>query len=621
MQYRRQADEVEAEKHELLMEHTELLKRISSLENRLEEQRRSAVLGASQNLHAEKCRSLSEEKQQLLLIVQEKNESMSRMQEQMSELHQRIDKLMKAALDQESFVRSKQSDFSQSSSIERLRDAPGNQQQDGSMTWSRLQANQSPIPVSPIQQGHHHRAEKQPAEIPLRTDNDAELEELKRQLIKSEEQRRILEEDLASRAVHLDSLNGMLEQAEQDKKEKEELCLSLQEQLGTCRNKLENFETEVQRLEKEIEAARQAAEKQVQAVRTTAEKELADQMLAGRTLAEELRKRCDGLEAARNNLLQEYDIVRRRCLALENESTAQRATVSTIEVLQQRCATLQADLIHQQETTEEQCAQLKARLLEKEKAVADLHLKLNASDKCKAQVEHALRQLQQEVDAFKQAQQAKPPSRPVDPKDLSALIEGGSRFFFSNLDFHYKFLNFLLCFLGPAAPPDLLAPSFVEFLGSASSSRSSSRPSSAMAHRTAESITFTDLSLPNSMAGKKMLKDLQKESEELLAFGKQLLELQQKKSAPQRTEDPEATLLPDGISGFEAPCSANEAELAKKVELLEMQLAMERLLLQDQRAANARQQQQVCDISFRCAIKRSDRWRQIFIASLVCFIS
>jgi len=36
------------------------------------------------------------------------------------------------------------------------------------------------------------------------------------------------------------------------------------------------------------------------------------------------------------------------------------------------------------------------------------------------------------------------------------------------------------------------------------------------------------------MVGKKVLKDLQKESEELLAFGKQLLELQQKNQ--QKTE-------------------------------------------------------------------------------------
>jgi len=43
-------------------------------------------------------------------------------------------------------------------------------------------------------------------------------------------------------------------------------------------------------------------------------------------------------------------------------------------------------------------------------------------------------------------------------------------------------------------------------------------------------------------------------------------------------------------------------ELRNKVELLETELAMERLLLQDQRAANSRQQQQV----FREAQKRRE---------------
>lgn len=527
----RKAEEVEAEKQELLMEHTELLRRISSLENRLEEQRRSAVLGASQNPHAEKCRSLSEEKQQLLLIVQEKEESVARMQEEMSELHQRIDKLMKAA------------DFSQSSSIERLRDAPGHHQQDGSMTWSRMQVNQSPVPVSPIQKSQKHPPTPQPVEIPLRPVNDAEIDELRAQLHKSEEQRRNLEDELTSRTDHL---NSLLEGAERDKQEAEERCETLQKELEELRIELKRFEKEAEELK---------------SARRTAEKELADQLLAGRTLADELRKRCEGLEVARNSVLQEYDIVRRRCLALETESAAQRDKVSSIELLQQRCATLQADLIHQQEVAERQSADLKACLLEKERSVSELQAKLKASDGCKAQVEQALRQLQLEVEAIKQAQQM----RPSVPKDLSALIEG------------------------PAAPPDLLAPSFVEFLGSASSSRASSRPSSVLK----DSITLTDLSLPSSMAGKTVLKELQKESEELLTIGKQLLELQQqRKMVPsQDPEDPETTLQPDGVS-FEA-CNPKEAELAKKVQLLEMQLAMERLLLQDQRATNARQQQQV----------------------------
>lgn len=58
------------------------------------------------------------------------------------------------------------------------------------------------------------------------------------------------------------------------------------------------------------------------------------------------------------------------------------------------------------------------------------------------------------------------------------------------------------------------------------------------AHRTAESSTFNDLSLPNSMMGKTTLKEVQRESEQLLAFGKQLLELQQQNAAQQRKDQP-----------------------------------------------------------------------------------
>lgn len=59
-----------------------------------------------------------------------------------------------------------------------------------------------------------------------------------------------------------------------------------------------------------------------------------------------------------------------------------------------------------------------------------------------------------------------------------------------------------------------------------------------------------------------------------------------------QAEDLEMTLKPDGTS-FDTASSARLAEMQKKVELLEMQLAMERLLLKDQRQTNARQQQQV----------------------------
>jgi len=95
--------------------------------------------------------------------------------------------------------------------------------------------------------------------------------------------------------------------------------------------------------------------------------------------------------------------------------------------------------------------------------------------------------------------------------------------------FGFQKCNFFLA--GQTAPPDLLAPSFVEFLGSTTSSRCSSRATSirngSPAHRTAESSTFNDLSLPNSMMGKTALKEVQRESEQLLAFGKHMLEMQQ----------------------------------------------------------------------------------------------
>lgn len=78
----------------------------------------------------------------------------------------------------------------------------------------------------------------------------------------------------------------------------------------------------------------------------------------------------------------------------------------------------------------------------------------------------------------------------------------------------------------------------MEFLGSATSSRCSSRAASirngSPAHRTAESSTLNDLSLPNSMMGKTALKEVQRESEQLLAFGKQMLEMQQN-AAQQKT--------------------------------------------------------------------------------------
>ncbi len=446
----------------MLAEHTDLLKRISSLENRLEEQRRSAVLGASQNLHAEKCRSLSEEKRELLQVVQEKEECLTKMQDQMNELYQRIDKLMKAAHEHESSSR-RHTDFSQSSSIEKLRDDP--HRGDGSMMWSRLQVHQSPISISPVYQ---HRQQKQLTEIPYAVNE--ELEELKSKMKKSEEQRRTLEDELASRMANLGSLEqrnsalenlldrtekekkeleercetleeelktyqnqatnidsleqrnsaleSLLDRSEKDKKELEERCSSLEEELRKSQNKIEDLEGIRSRLVKDLEQLRAARESC-----TSLEKKLMDHKQANQAVTEDLRRRCAELETARSNLMQEYDIIRRRCVALETEAVAQRGTVASVEVLQQRCASLQADLIHQQESAQLECADLKTRLTAKEQMVNELHGKLKASDSCKIQVEEALKQLQLEVDAIKRAQKVKE-TRPVEPRDLSTLLEG-----------------------------------------------------------------------------------------------------------------------------------------------------------------------------------------------------
>lgn len=53
----------------------------------------------------------------------------------------------------------------------------------------------------------------------------------------------------------------------------------------------------------------------------------------------------------------------------------------------------------------------------------------------------------------------------------------------------------------------------------------------------------------------------------------------------------EATIKPD--ASLEAATTAYEIELLSRIQQLETQLAMEKLLLDDQRAANLRQQQQV----------------------------
>ncbi|KAK4018868.1 hypothetical protein OUZ56_000908 [Daphnia magna] len=603
-QHRLMLQDVDAEKHELQVEHTELLKRISSLENRLEEQRRSAALGASQNMHAEKCRALSEEKQQLQLIVQEKEESLNDMQKQMGELYQRIEKLMKAIQEKEQeSSRRTQDDFSQSS-VERLRDVP---HQDGSMTWSKLGAQNSPVPLSPIYQPHNQY--HQTAQLKHQETAHAlsmEVAELKAKLTKCEKERQVLEDEAAcntSRLAQLESLeirnaalDDMIDEAERQKDEYEQRCSGLEKELEECRGKLQELATIRERgvaLEKELSQYKAMAQdvESSRQLHLTLKKEYEEHKQASQAAIDELQKQCQELQTAlvnQKNLAQEYDIMRRRCLALETEAAAQRGTITAVEILQQRCASLQADLVYHQQTAQQQSSALKAQLDSKEKRLNDLQTKLKQSDSCKAQVEEALQKLQLEVEAVKKAQQLQQKQKSVvtaDPRELSSLLEG------------------------PAAPPDLLAPSFVEFLGSATSSRCSSRAASirngSPAHRTAESSTLNDLSLPNSMMGKTALKEVQRESEQLLAFGKQMLEMQQN-AAQQKTnclpstnqtmeDDLETTLKPDGDS-FVVGVNPVEVELTKKMQLLRTELAMERLLLQDQRTANSRLQQQVMQL-------------------------
>ncbi|KAI9565881.1 hypothetical protein GHT06_009679 [Daphnia sinensis] len=601
-QHRLLLQDVDAEKHELQVEHTELLKRISSLENRLEEQRRSAALGASQNMHAEKCRALSEEKQQLQLIVQEKEESLNNMQKQMGELYQRIEKLMKAIQEKEQeSSRRTQDDFSQSS-VERLRDAP---HQDGSMTWSKLGAQNSPVPLSPIYQPHNQY--HQTPQLKHQETAHAlsmEVAELKDKLAKCEKERQVLEDEAASNASRLAqlesleirnaALDDMIDEAERQKDEYEQRCTGLEKELEECRVKLQDLATARERgiaLEKELSQYKAMAQdvETSRQLHSTLKKEYEEHKQTSQATIDELQKQRQDLETAlinQKNLAQEYDIMRRRCIALETEAAAQRGTITAVEILQQRCASLQADLVYHQQTAQQQSLALKAQLDSKERRLNDLQTKLKQSDSCKAQVEEALQKLQLEVEAVKKAQQLQQKQKSVataDPRELSTI--------------------------GPAAPPDLLAPSFVEFLGSATSSRCSSRAASTRigspAYRTAESSTLNDLSLPNSMMGKTALKEVQRESEQLLAFGKQMLEMQQN-AAQQKAkclpstnqsleDDLETTLKPDGDS-FVAGVNPVEAELSKKMQLLRTELAMERLLLQDQRSANSRLQQQMMQL-------------------------
>lgn len=89
---------MDGEKRELLLQHTELLRRISCLENRLEEQRRSATLGASLNTYAEQTKVLSEEKQQLQQQLERREEDLNSARLEVEQLQLRVTKLLQQNL-------------------------------------------------------------------------------------------------------------------------------------------------------------------------------------------------------------------------------------------------------------------------------------------------------------------------------------------------------------------------------------------------------------------------------------------------------------------------------------------------------------------------------------------
>lgn len=366
------------------------------------------------------------------------------MQKQMSQLHQRIDKLMKAIQEKEQeSTRRTQDDFSQSS-VERLRDA---HHQDGSMTWSKLHVQSSPVPLSPIYQAplHHHQ---QPKHQEMSHAVYLELDELKTKLAKSEKERQILEDEAACNAIRLTqlesverrnaALDDIVDEAERQKNEYQERCTCLEKELEDYCFKLKDLELIQARcvsLEKELNGQK-LMEKELETARLSygaLEKELVAQKQTSQELIDQLQNHCKELEthlADNRNIIQEYDIIRRRCIALETEAAAQRGTITAVEVLQQRCATLQAELVYNQQATQQQYSSLKSQLDSKEQMVKELQSKLKFSDSCKVKVEEALRKLQQEVEAIKQAQllqqQKQMSARTADPRELSTLLEGKS---------------------------------------------------------------------------------------------------------------------------------------------------------------------------------------------------
>jgi len=544
-------NDTENEKKELQTQHTELLKRISSLENRLEEQRRSAAVGASQNVHAEKLRVLSEENHQLVLVIKGREEAIDSMKEEIGELQQRISKLMKNIHEKEQENNRKLHDFS---NHERLRDAPPN---DPSFNWTKFQSVQnSPEALSPI--NPPNQIKEMPESILF------EVTELKSKLLKSEQRCESLQDELTCNTNRLTQLESIEHNENLDKitKDKEQLisrCHLLEKDLDISNQQLKEFENlklNHETLEREFDLNVQKLTQlhnQLSNYEKLGKDQLSSQQLSHRKLvdilnAEIIEQRKVG-EKEKEDLVRLIETLRARCTTLEAEIAEQRSTIDASKFLQKRIVSLKRDAIQYQQNLES----LKSMVFAKEKIINELDVRLKYTSESKMKLGKTVNELQQQIATLQQHKKT------VNFKDKT--YQEGHR-----------------------APPDLLAPSFVEVLGSALSSRCSSRNSMSERHssyspllRTVET-TLNDYSLPESMIGKQVLKEVQKESELILAL-LQKKELAREKANPEKNCDElDYTLTPDLIVQIEATSYKDSLKtLKEKNDLLKYELELERM--------------------------------------------
>ena len=498
---------MEAEKRELQTAHTELLKRISSLENRLAEQRRSAAL--SQNPYSEMVRTLSEEKEELMQAVRDKDESLSAVQDQMRELQQRIAQLVNRVQEKEQEVKR----YEEFSSIERLRhDVQASHQQDSCLSWAKMNVQHSPVALSPVLQ-HLTIADIPPAV-------HYELEELRSKLAKSsqesqalcgqltnqiarvnqletferrcaeledelkdrEEDTATLKEQLAASEREIQTLgdeivghDSRLESVTKKLADREQRCSTLEEQLSASRRECESLRNELidrqsrfQSMEHEaneregqcrtLEGQLAANRLEIQALQAqltnqtnllkssieskdqeercaalenqlaemksrynsleqqleNQQKSMRETTVAYRKAQEEATRQRTALEHAkveleanRNVKNRAEDDALRLSAALEAETEAHLITKKSLTTLQQRYAALTSDTTTAQElqAARQQSAALTSQLEAKERNITELVAQLKWADKCKVQVEQALKQLQKEVELVKQVQQ------------------------------------------------------------------------------------------------------------------------------------------------------------------------------------------------------------------------